>query len=433
MAKACASAFEPFGDQAPSAEPYWYQGYPAAYYGESHIEFRGKCREFCDREISPYVDSWIASGDSYPKELHEKALAAGLPTAGLAGPVQSLYPPAMVPKGGFDPFHELIYLDELGRTGGGACMGQAGINSMALPPILSVGNKHVQSLVVDGVICGKKNISLAISEPSAGSDVASIRLTAKREGDVYVVNGQKKWITGGNMADYFTLACRTGGAGGAGLSLLLVDRNTPGIDVRKMPTQFDTCQGTTFITFDDVKVPAENIIGEEGAGFKYLLLNFNHERFVISCSTCRYARLCYSESLHYAVRRKTFGKPLADHQMIRWKLAEMMRQVEALHDMNERIAFQYKSGVPDSKLGSHCAVLKVTASKTFEFCAREASQIFGGSSIVREGPGKIVERLYREVRAQAIPGGSEEILLDLAARQAIGGAARLAVEAKAKL
>jgi len=286
---------------------------------------------------------------------------------------------------------------------------------------------------VDGVISGKKNISLAISEPTAGSDVASIRLTAKREGDVYVVNGQKKWITGGNMADYFTLACRTGGAGGAGLSLLLVDRNAPGIDVRKMETQFDTCQGTTFITFDNVKVPAENIIGEEGAGFKYLLLNFNHERFVISCSTCRYARVCYSESLHYAVRRKTFGKPLADHQMIRWKLAEMARQVEALHDMNERIAFQYKAGVPDAKLGSHCAVLKVAASKTFEFCAREASQIFGGSSIVKEGSGKIVERLYREVRAQAIPGGSEEILLDLAARQAIAGAAKASVEAKAKL
>jgi alkylation response protein AidB-like acyl-CoA dehydrogenase len=430
MAKTCASAFEPFGDQAPLVEPYWYQGYPTAYYNDSHVEFRAKCRNFCDKEISPYLDGWIASGDHYPKELHVKALAAGLPTAGLAADVQSLYPQAMVPKGGFDPFHELIYLDEMARAGGGSVMGQAGINSMALPPILFAGSKHVQSLVVDGVISGHKNICLAISEPSAGSDVANIRLTARREGDFYVVSGQKKWITGGNMADYFTLACRTGGAGGGGLSLLLVDRNTAGIDIRKMPTQFDTCQGTTFITFDEVKVPAENIIGKEGAGFKYLLLNFNHERFVISCSTCRYARLCYAESLHYAVRRKTFGKPLADHQMIRWKLSEMARQVQALHDMNERIAFQYKSGVPDATLGGHCAMLKVMASKTFEFCAREASQIFGGSSIVKEGNGKMVERLYREVRAQAIPGGSEEILLDLVARQAIAGAAKSAANAK---
>jgi alkylation response protein AidB-like acyl-CoA dehydrogenase len=385
-----------------------------------------------EAEITPHLEGWLESGVTYPQELHVKALAAGLPTAGLANAVQSRYPPSMIPEGGFDAFHELIYLDELSRAGSGGAMGQAGINSMALPPILVAGNPHVQDLVVDAVISGHKNISLAISEPTAGSDVASIRLTAKREGDFFVVDGQKKWITGGHMADFFTLACRTGGVGGQGLSLLLVPQGTPGITIRKMKTQFDTCQGTTFIEFDNVKVPVANLIGKEGEGFKYLLLNFNHERFVITCSSCRFSRLCYSDSLKYAVRRKTFGKPLAEHQMIRWKLAEMARQIEALHDMNERVAFQYKSGVPDARLGSHCALLKVMGSKTFEFCAREASQIFGGSSIVKEGPGRQVERLYRDVRAQAIPGGSEEILLDLAARQAIG-AVRQGLAATAKL
>eukprot|EP00931_Biecheleriopsis_adriatica_P069179 TRINITY_DN43055_c0_g1_i1.p1 TRINITY_DN43055_c0_g1~~TRINITY_DN43055_c0_g1_i1.p1 ORF type:complete len:434 (+),score=81.03 TRINITY_DN43055_c0_g1_i1:58-1359(+) len=433
MAK-CATALAPFGDQAPSVEPYWYQGYPTPYYSDSHVAFRAKCRNFVESEIVPFLDGWIDSGKTYPQELHVKALKAGLPTAGLAVAVQSLYPKEILPEGGFDSFHELIYLDELARAGPGGAMGQVGINSMALPPLLTAGNKHVQEMVVDAVISGEKNISLAISEPSAGSDVANIKLTAAREGDAYIVNGQKKWITGGNMAHFFTLACRTGGPGGKGLSLLLVDRNTPGINIRKMKTQFDTCQGTTFITFDNVKVPAENLIGEEGQGFRYLLLNFNHERFVIACSSCRFSRLCYSESLKYAIRRKTFGKALADHQMIRWKLAEMARLTEALHDMNERIAYQYKSGVSDEKLGSHCAVLKVMGSKTFEFCAREASQIFGGSSIVSEGNGKLVERLYREVRAQAIPGGSEEILLDLAARQAMAGAVKESAAAmKSKL
>lgn len=262
--------------------------------------------------------------------------------------------------------------------------------------------------------------------------MANIRLTGIREGDHFVVNGQKKWITGGHIADFFTLAARTSGSGPRGLSLLLVDAKTPGLHIRKMETQFDTCHGTTFLTFDNVLVPVANLIGEEGQAFKYLLLNFNHERFVLSISTCRFARLCYSESLKYCVRRKTFGKLLGEHQMIRWKLAEMARQVEALQDSNERVAFQYKAGVPDSKLGSQCALLKVQCSKTFEFCAREASQIFGGSSLVREGPGKLVERLYREVRAAAIPGGSEEILLDLAARQAISGAL-LVAQAKSKL
>lgn len=311
-------------------------------------------------------------------------------------------------------------------------MGQVGINSMAIPPVLFAGSERIQDLVVDDVLSGRKNISLAISEPTAGSDVASIKATAVREGNEFRINGQKKWITGGHMADFFTLAVRTGGPGNKGISLLLVDAKSPGIDIRKMQTQFDTCHGTTFLTFDNVAVPAANLIGKEGAGFKYLLLNFNHERLVISISTCRFARLCYAEALKYSMRRKTFGKALCEHQMIRWKLAEMLRQVEAVGDMNERIAFQYKAGVPDSALGTSCALLKVQASKTFEYCAREAAQIFGGSSIVREGPGKLVERLYREVRAAAIPGGSEEVLLDLASRQSIAGAL-LAQGAKSKL
>mmetsp|Transcript_47652 Transcript_47652/g.101981 ORF Transcript_47652/g.101981 Transcript_47652/m.101981 type:complete len:424 (-) Transcript_47652:37-1308(-) len=422
---------EPFGDQTPGVEPYWYQGYPSPYYGSSHVAFRKKCREFVDTEIRPNLQGWLDRREVYPLDLHHKALNYGLPTAGLATAVQKRYPPSIIPEGGFNTFHELIYLDELANVGPGGAMGQSGINSMALPPLLFVGSKQVQDLVVDQVIGGSKNICLAISEPMAGSDVAGIRATAVKEAGGYRVNGQKKWITGGHVADFYTLAVRTGGAGNKGISLLLLDRQTPGINVRKMETQFDTCHGTTFIELDNVFVPEQNLIGEEGKGFMYLLFNFNHERFVISATTARFARLCYSESLKYAVRRKTFGKALSEHQMIRWKLAEMLRQVEALHDYNERVAFQYTSGIEDNMLGTQCALLKVMASKTFEYCAREAAQIFGGSSIVKEGQGRMVERLYREVRAQAIPGGSEEVLLDLAARQAIAGAA--SVSAKSRL
>lgn len=430
---ASASAMAPFGDQTPGCEPYWYQGYPSSYYNSSHEAFRAKCRAFMDKEIRPHLEGWLQRREVYPLDLHAKLLAAGLPTAGLAKDVQSRYPSSMVPEGGFDTFHELIYLDELAAVGCGGALGQCGINSMALPPVLFAGSQEVQSMVVDDVIFGRKNISLAISEPTAGSDVANIKATAVRDGDSYRVNGQKKWITGGHIADYFTLAVRTGGAGNKGLSLLLVDAKSPGIEVRKMETQFDTCHGTTFLTLDDVRVPAGNLIGEEGRGFMYLLLNFNHERLVISVGSCRYSRLCYAESLKYAMRRKTFGKPLTEHQMIRWKLGEMLRQIEALHDNCERVAFQYKSGVSDARLGTQCGLLKVMASKTFEYCAREASQIFGGSALVREGPGRLVERLYRDVRQAAIPGGSEEVLLDLAARQAIGGAAAAEKVLRSKL
>jgi len=245
-----------------------------------------------------------------------------------------------------------------------------------------------------------------------------LKLLLKKEGDYYIVNGSKKWITGGLMADYYTTLVRTGGEGFPGLSLLLIDRNSPGLKVRKMEAQFDTCHPITFITLEDVKVPAKNLIGGEGMGALLILLNFNHERFIIAVSACRYSRLCYEDAFKYALKRKTFGKRLIDHQIIRYKLSEMARQIETLQDSCERLAYQFTRGVPDGELGGMAALIKVQASKTFEYCAREASQIFGGNSIVKEGQGKRVERLYREVRQQAIPGGSEEILLDFTMRQA---------------
>jgi alkylation response protein AidB-like acyl-CoA dehydrogenase len=268
------------------------------------------------------------------------------------------------------------------------------------------------------VVEGRKFCSLMISEPTAGSDVANIKATAERVGNHYRVNGLKKWITGGHIADFFTAAVKTA-PGPGGISLLLIPRNLPGISVRKMETMFDNTHGTTFVELVDVMVPIENLIGKEGEGMKMLMTNFNHERFVIAIQALRLSRMCYSESVHEALTRKTFGKRLIEHQVMRFKLAEMARQIESLQALVESAAYQFSKGVKDKDLGSQCALLKVQASKTFEYCAREAVQIFGGSGLVKEGRGKIVERMYREVRSLAIPGGSEEILLDLAIREAI--------------
>ena|SRR3990167_4713041 len=409
-------ADDKFGEQIQFCEPYWYQGYPSPHYHEGHRKFRALVRKFVEEELKPNVDEWIKTG--YPKTLHERAYQLGI--SGI------LYPKEFggTKPDDFDAFYELVLVDEITRVGGGV-LGQLGINSMGIPPIINFGSEYLKNLVCRDVITGKKAICLAISEPYAGSDVANIRTTAKREGDFYIVNGMKKWITGGHMGDFFTTAVRTGDEGMSGLSLLLIERDTPGINIRKMETQFDNSHGTTFITFEDVKVPVRNLIGEEGMGFMYIVHNFNHERFVISAGTCREARMCYEEAFKYALTRTTFGKPLVSHQIIRYKLAEMARQIESLYDSCERIAYQYKAGIPDHRLGGQCALLKVNASKTFEFCAREASQIFGGSSIVKEGKGKLVERMYRNVRATAIPGGSEEILLDFTIRQAVAKANKL--------
>eukprot|EP01095_Lingulamoeba_sp_RSL-Kostka_P014482 TRINITY_DN6325_c0_g1_i1.p1 TRINITY_DN6325_c0_g1~~TRINITY_DN6325_c0_g1_i1.p1 ORF type:complete len:417 (+),score=173.54 TRINITY_DN6325_c0_g1_i1:41-1291(+) len=411
------STSERFGNQIPFCEPYHYQGFPSPYYNENHIKFRAKVRKFVEEELKPNVDEWIKTG--YPKELHERAYELGIQGV--------IYPKEY---GGtrpddFDSFYELILIDELSRIGGGGVLGQMGINSMALPPIYNFGSDFLKDLVLRDVITGKKNCCLAISEPWAGSDVANIRTSATKDGDYYIVNGSKKWITGGMMGDFFTTAVRTGEEGMGGISLLLLPRELPGIKIRKLETQFDNSHNTTFITLEDVRVHKKYLIGEEGMGFLYIVHNFNHERFVISAGTCRSARVCYELAFKYALTRKTFGKPLIKHQLIRFKLAEMARQIEALYDQLERVAYSYSQGIPDHKLGGQCALLKVNASKTFEFCAREAAQIFGGNSIIKEGKGKIVERLYREVRAAAIPGGSEEILLDFAIRQAAAKANKL--------
>ena len=286
--------------------PTRYQGKYSPYYTASHVAFRAKVRAFVEKELKPHMDDWLAAGEAarsqseyrgYPLELHRKAYEAGI--AGVIYPREH----GGTPPPGFDAFHELILWDELARIGGGGVLGQLGINSMALPPVITAGTDAQKALVCRDVISGRKNISLAISEPGAGSDVANIQATAVLDptGEFYVVNGAKKWITGGLFADFFTTAVRTGGpdSGMGGISLLLIERDRPGIKVRKMKTQFSTTHNTTFILFNDVKVPRANLIGQEGMGFFYIVNNFNHERFVSNM-----------RSTHAHTRARTHAPPV---------------------------------------------------------------------------------------------------------------------------
>jgi len=288
--------------------------------------------------------------------------------------------------------------------------------------VLLFGSEELKDKVADDCLRGKKFICLAISEPEAGSDVAGIHTTARREGDYYIVNGSKKWITNGIFADYFTTAVRTGGKGGGGLSLLLIEKSFPGVSTRKMKCTGVWPSGTTYVSFDDVKVPVKNLIGTENEGFKYIMYNFNHERWSLVIQATRLSRVLYEESFKYALKRKTFGVRLVDHQMIRGKFADMLRQIEATQAWAELVTYQMTT--MDKKqqnqiLGGAIALLKTQSTKTLEYCAREAAQIFGGASYVRGGVGEKVERLYREVRAYSIPGGSEEIMMDFGVRQAV--------------
>eukprot|EP01118_Nematostelium_gracile_P015360 TRINITY_DN6140_c0_g1_i1.p1 TRINITY_DN6140_c0_g1~~TRINITY_DN6140_c0_g1_i1.p1 ORF type:complete len:520 (-),score=175.43 TRINITY_DN6140_c0_g1_i1:42-1601(-) len=415
-----------FGELVPGGDPSWYQDAPSPFYNESHKRFRAAMREFVDKEIIPYCHEW-SENKKVAADIWEKCYKAGI-LPGAAGPHWYTEYAGSNIAGGVKPeewdhFHELILQDELSRCGSGGAFGAliTGI-FIGLPPLLYFGSDELKDTYCPPVLQGKKKICLAITEPSAGSDVANIKTTAVKtpDGKHYIVNGEKKWITGGLFADYFTVAVRTGGEGMGGLSFLLVERG-PGVTTRHMDCQGGWGSGTSYITFEDVKVPVKNLIGQENQGFKYIMYNFNHERWAIVCQANRLARVCYEEAFKYAHKRKTFGKRLIDHAVIRSKLANMSRMIEATHAWLENVTYQLKNLPPMEaaiRLGGPIALMKAQSTYTLEFCAREASQIFGGLSVSRGGQGEKIERIYREVRGFAIPGGSEEIMLDLGIRQA---------------
>jgi alkylation response protein AidB-like acyl-CoA dehydrogenase len=348
-----------------------------------------------------------------------------------------------VPPEKWDHYHELIVTDELSRAAsGGLVWNLIGGFGIGCPPLVKFGKKPLLDRILPGILAGDKRICLAITEPDAGSDVANLTCEAKlsEDGKHYIVNGEKKWITNGIWADYFTVAVRTGGEGMNGISVLLVERENGGVSTRRMDCQGVWSSGTTYISFEDTKVPVENLIGKENQGFKgmyrmnilyltyanfmstVIMMNFNHERIGIIIQCVRFSRVCYEQSVKYANKRRTFGKKLIDHPVIRLKLADMARQIEAATNWLENVIYQAQSMDETEamlKMGGPIAGLKAQSTKTFEFCAREASQIFGGLSYSRGGQGGKVERLYRDVRAYAIPGGSEEIMLDLSMRQSL--------------
>lgn len=418
-----------FGDVLPHADPYWYQGLNSRYYTESHKRFRAAVREFVDTEITPFVHEWDEAR-SIPRDLYRKAAEKGILQGVVGAPWPSQFsnagPAGDIKPEEYDYFHELILLDELCRCGSGGVV-WALIEGLAigLPPVLNFATEAVKEKVCRSTLSGEKIICLCITEPGAGSDVASLSTRAQlsEDGKHYIVNGEKKWITNGVFADYFTVAVRTGStsSGMNGISMLLIDRNMPGVKTRQMKCTGVWPSGTAYITFEDVKVPREYLIGRENQGFKVIMHNFNHERWAFVAQANRLARVCVEESLRWAMKRRTFGKTLMEHGVIRNKLGHMIRLVESTHAWLETMTLQMcelPHAEQSVKLAGPIALLKAQSSQTLDFCAKEAAQIFGGLAYTRGGQGEKVERVLREVKAYAIPAGSEEIMLDLGVKQA---------------
>jgi acyl-CoA dehydrogenase len=376
------------------------------FYNESHEAWRQELRKFVSKEIVPFVEEWEEAGE-FSRELYKKAGEFGLLGMG--------YPEKYGGTSeGIDIFHGIVTSEELAQGCGGVAASLLSLN-ISLPLIMALGTEEQKQKYIPPVIAGDKIACLGVTEPSGGSDVAGIKTKAVRDGNHFVINGSKMFITSGLRADYYVIACRTGGPGTSGISAIVVEKGTPGFSQTPLKKMGWLSSDTAALYFDDVRVPVENLIGGENSGWMGIMSNFSQERLGLAAGMNAYSQICIDEAVAWAKDRKTFGKSLIENQVIKHKLAEMSRMVNATKAYMELLTWKVMNGEqPIADL----ALLKVQASKTMEYCAREAMQILGGAGYLKanSGPGK-VERIYREVRVNAIGGGSEEIMLDLASRQ----------------
>ncbi|MFN0164098.1 MAG: acyl-CoA dehydrogenase family protein [Burkholderiales bacterium] len=371
------------------------------YFGPEHEAFRESVRRFVREEIAPHAHDWDEAG-TFPRELYKIAARAGI--LGLGFPEE---------YGGFDAdvFFKVIQSEELAGSGCGGVCASLMSHTIGAPPIARFGSAALKSRVLPEVLSGEKISALAITEPSGGSDVASLKTSARRDGDEFVVNGLKMFITSGMRADYFSVAVRTGGPGAAGVSLLLIERDRPGFTRNELKKMGWWSSDTAALFFDDVRVPVTNLIGEEGRGFKAIMANFNMERLGMAAQAVGYAQAAFDDALAWARERSTFGQKLIEHQVIRHKLVDMQMRIQAARAYLYDCAWRVGQG---ESIAAELAMLKNCTTQAMQFCADQAVQILGGAGFMR---GSRAERIYREVKVMMIGGGAEEIMKDLAARQ----------------
>ncbi len=366
--------------------------------------FRASVRRFVDREIEPFAAAWDEA-ESFPRELYRKAAAAGL--LGLG------YPEALggTPAG---MAWRLIATEEVARAGCGGLMASLFSHSIGLPPIVAAGSEALQQRIVPDVLAGIRISALAVTEPGAGSDVARLACRARRDGDAWVIDGEKTFITSGVRADWITLACRTGGPGASGISLIAVPGDSPGLERIPLAKMGWWCSDTAQLRFTACRVPLDHLIGTENEGFATIMDNFNGERLLLAAGAAAFAGVCLDEALAWARQRRTFGQRLVEHQVVRHKLMDMRMRVSSSRAWIEALVERHDRGDRGPEWVAELCLLKNHATQAMQFCADQAVQILGGMGFVR---GTKSERIYREVKVMMIGGGAEEIMKELAARQ----------------
>lgn len=369
---------------------------------EEHAELRRSVRRFAVQHIVEHAATWDEACE-FPVDLYEKAGRAAL--LGVS------FDESLGGSGG-DISHAIVAGEELVLAGHsvGTCVG-LNSHAIALPPIVKFGTDAQRERFVRPVLAGEKISALGVTEPDGGSDVASLRTRAVRDGDHFVVTGSKTFITSGCRADFVTCAVRTGGPGHGGISLLVIERGAPGFTVsRKLEKTGWWASDTAELSFQDCRVPCTNLIGEENAGFIAIMANFATERLHLAGQCVAIAELAYRESVAYAKQRTAFGKSLMGFQVTRHKLADMLTRIKAARALTGEAVIRHLRGEQDP---TWFATAKNAATDMCSFVCDQAVQIHGGNGYMR---GYLVERLYRDARLYPIGGGTREIMNEIIAK-----------------
>ncbi len=370
---------------------------------EEHAAIRATARKFALAHIAAHGAQW-EEDEEFPVDLYKAASAAGIQGIG--------YPESAGGQGG-DFSHVLVACEELILAGRsvGTIVG-LGTHGIALPPIVRFGTPEQQQRFVRPCIADGKISALAITEPGGGSDVASLRTKAVRDGNHYVITGAKTFITSGTRADFVTTAVRTGGEGHGGISLVVVEKGTPGFGVsKKLKKTGWWASDTAELHFEECRVPVDNRIGPEHGAFPMIMMNFAAERLALAGQCVAIAELAYRESMSYACERRAFGKPIMGFQVTRHKLADMASRIAAARALTGEACTRMLAN--DPRVAGLAAMAKNVATDMCSYVCDEAVQIHGGYGYMRE---TLVERLYRDARLYPIGGGTREIMNEVIAK-----------------
>ena len=374
----------------------------SSFWTDEQVALMETAKAFVRAEVVPHLQEWEDAG-SVPRDLHAQAAKLGFLGLGVPEPL----------GGSGGTFLDALAVTEAFTEAGASSGLLAALftSGIALPHIVASGNADLVDRFVRPTLAGETIGSLAVTEPGGGSDVANLRTTARRDGDEFVVNGAKTFITSGVRADFVTTAVRTGGPGHHGVSLLVVEKGTPGFTVdRSLSKMGWHCSDTAELGFADVRVPAANLVGAENTGFVQIAQAFVTERLALAAHGYGIAARALALTAAYCRERETFGRPLTANQVVQHRLVEMHRRVDVARTYTRAVAQRYVAGENPLVEALHA---KATAVETAAYVCDQAVQLHGGTGYLH---GTEVERHYRDARILGIGGGATEVLDDLNAK-----------------